>query len=63
MHLLLACRFKIDISLSITTPQEAHKRLVLKVYLGLNTLEFSAIKKVKALLVEQISLRFCCFQY
>ena len=26
-----------------TTPQDAHKRLVLQVYLGLNTLEFSAI--------------------
>ena len=28
---------------SITTPQDAHKRLVLQVYLDLNTLEFSAI--------------------
>ena len=27
----------------ITTPQDAHQRLVLQVYLGLNTLEFSAI--------------------
>ena len=28
--------------LSITTPQDAHKRLV---YIGLNTLEFSAIRR------------------
>ena len=28
---------------SITAPQDAHKRLVLQVYLGSNTLEFSAI--------------------
>jgi len=30
---------------SITTPQDAHMRLVLQVYLGLNTLEFSAIHR------------------
>ena len=30
---------------SITTPQDAHKRLVLQVYLGSNTLEFSAIRR------------------
>ena len=30
---------------SITAPQDAHKRLVLQVYLGLNTLEFSAIHR------------------
>ena len=29
---------------SITTPQDAHKRLVLQVYFGSNTLEFSAIR-------------------
>jgi len=28
---------------SITTPQDAHKRLVLQVYVGSDTLEFSAI--------------------
>ena len=28
---------------SIATPQDAHKCLVLQVYLGSNTLEFSAI--------------------
>ena len=28
---------------SITTPQDVHKRLVLQVYLGSDTLEFSAI--------------------
>ena len=27
----------------VTTPQDVHGRLVLQVYLGLNTLEFSAI--------------------
>ena len=30
---------------SITTPQDAHKRWVLQVYLGSNTLEFSAIRR------------------
>ena len=28
----------------VTAPQDAHRRLVLQVYLGLNTLEFSAIR-------------------
>ena len=32
------------LSSSITTPQDAHKRLVLQVYLGPNVLEFSAIR-------------------
>ena len=27
----------------VTAPQDAHRRLVLQVYLGSNTLEFSAI--------------------
>ena len=30
---------------SITAPQDAHTRLVLQVYLGSNTLEFSAISR------------------
>jgi len=30
---------------SITTPQDAHTRLVLQVYLGWNTSEFSAINR------------------
>ena len=30
-------------SSSITAPQDAHKRLVLQVYLGSNTLEFNEI--------------------
>ena len=30
---------------SITAPQDAHKRIVLQVYHGLNTLEFSAIHR------------------
>ena len=29
---------------NITAPQDAHKRLVLQVYLGSNSLEFSAIQ-------------------
>ena len=29
----------------VTAPQDAHRRLVLQVYLGLNTLEFSAIHR------------------
>ena len=29
----------------VTAPQDAHKRLVLQVYLGSNTLEFSAIRR------------------
>ena len=29
----------------VTAPQDAHNRLVLQVYLGSNTLEFSAIRK------------------
>ena len=32
-------------TLSITTPQDAHKRIVLQVYHGLNTLEFSAVHR------------------
>ena len=31
--------------LSTTAPQDAHIRLVLQVYLGLNSLEFSAIRR------------------
>ena len=33
--------------MSITAPQDAHKRLVMQVYLGSNTLEFSAIRRYK----------------
>ena len=29
----------------VTAPQDAHGRLVLQVYLGSNTLEFSAIRR------------------
>ena len=29
----------------VTAPQDAHGRLVLQVYLGLNTIEFSAIRR------------------
>ena len=32
-------------SSSITAPQDAHKRLVLQVYLGSNTLEFNEIRR------------------
>ena len=31
--------------LKVTAPQDAHGRLVLQVYLGSNTLEFSAIRR------------------
>ena len=34
------------ITSKVTAPQDAHKRLVLQVYLGSNTLEFSVIKHV-----------------
>ena len=30
---------------NVTASQDAHKRLVLQVYLGLNTFEFSAIRR------------------
>ena len=33
------------ISSKVTAPQDAQKRLVLQVYLGSNTLEFSAIRR------------------
>ena len=42
---------------SLITPQEAHKRLVLQVYLGSNTLELSATKALLAL-AKQHSLLF-----
>ena len=32
---------------SITTPQDAHKRLAVQVYLGSNTLEFSARSAIR----------------
>ena len=32
----------------LTAPQDAHKRLVLQVYFGSNTLEFSAIHRLTA---------------
>ena len=38
-------------SSKVTAPQDAHRSLVLQVYLGSNTLEFSAIRRVKSLLV------------
>ena len=34
---------RIGLPSKITAPQDAHRRLVLQVYLGSNTLEFSAI--------------------
>ena len=34
------------ISSKVTTPQDAHGRLVLQVYLGSHTLEFSAIRRL-----------------
>ena len=37
---------KLDVLTSkVTTPQDAHRRLVLQVYLGSNTLELSAIHR------------------
>ena len=33
------------ISSKVTAPQDAHRRLVLQVYLGSNTSEFSAIRR------------------
>ena len=40
----LICEHKLlYITSKVTAPQDAHKRLVLQVYLGSNTLEFSDI--------------------
>ena len=33
------------ITSKVTAPQDAHRRLVLQIYLGLNTLEFSSIHR------------------
>ena len=38
----------ISVVSSIPTPQDAHMRFVLQVYLGLNTLDFSAISRFTA---------------
>ena len=35
----------VKLCMTITAPQDVHKRLVLQVYLGSNTLEFSAIHR------------------
>ena len=40
---------------SMTTPQDAHKRSVLQVYLGFNTLKFS-VAKLNAVLVFMVHL-------
>ena len=40
-----SCRLYFEVVLSITAPQDVHERLVLQVYLGSNTLEFSAIRR------------------
>ena len=42
---------KLGLFTNITTPQDAHERFVLQVYLGSKTLEFSAVK-VKAMLTR-----------
>jgi len=47
IKLYMTCRkvFKLVFLSSITTPQDAHTRSVLLVYLGSNTLEFGAIRR------------------
>ena len=42
-HFLWPVYYISYITSKVTTPQDARKRLVLQVYLGLNALEFSAI--------------------
>ena len=43
--LALFCHNCITLPSKVTTPQDAHWRLVLQFYLGSNTLEFSAIHR------------------
>ena len=38
-------RFGLIITSKVTRPQDAHKMLILQVYLGLNTLEFTAVRR------------------
>ena len=45
LHLASAHENKAFLLTSITAPQDAHKRIVLQVYHGLNTLEFSAMHR------------------
>ena len=42
---IASLRSELFISSKVTAPQDAHRRLVLQVYLGSNTLEFSAIRR------------------
>ena len=44
VNVWLRIRNLVNIVSSLTASQDAHKRLVLQVYLGSNTLEFSAIR-------------------
>ena len=44
-NMMLHVLFVFNFVTTITTPQDAHMRLVLQVYLGSNTLEFSAIRR------------------
>ena len=41
----------------VTTPQDAHRRLVLQVYLGSNTLEFSAIRRLNLMISNSAVMR------
>ena len=45
LHLVKAIHFVCIYSSKVTTPQDAHGRLVLQVYLDSNTIEFSGIHR------------------
>ena len=42
---IILVSYIIYVTSKVTAPQDAHRRLVLQVYLGSNTLEFSAIRR------------------
>ena len=41
----IVCFYSLSLPSKVTTPQDAHRRLVLQVFLGSNTLELSAIHR------------------
>ena len=50
LHLVKAIHFVCIYSSKVTTPQDAHERLVLQVRLGSNTIKFSGIHRLNLIL-------------